>query len=128
MITGDVGVTTLKLSFIGVCLMGDPVGIGRAHDCPILTVETEHLSNIMDKDEKTETPEVEKIHEKYVMEVLQKSLNIHDIYKSSLPLLDVKFTNFASFRETKSHYKKKIISKIFLIFTLPGNQAVDRQV
>ena len=83
MITGDVGVTTLKLSFIGVCLMGDPVGIGRAHDCPILTVETEHLSNIMDKDEKTETPEVEKIHEKYVMEVLQKSLNIHD--KSYLP-------------------------------------------
>ena len=103
MITGDVAVTTLKLSFIGVCLMGDPVGIGRAHDCPILTVETEHLSNIMDKDEKTETPEVEKIHEKYVMEVLQKSLNIHDIYKSPLPLLDVKFTNFASFRETKSH-------------------------
>ena len=63
MITGDVGVTTLKLSFIGVCLMGDLVGIGRAHDCPILTVETEHLSNIMDKDEKTATPEVEKIHE-----------------------------------------------------------------
>ena len=52
MITGDVGITTLKLSVIGVCLMGDPVGIGRAHDCPILTVETEHLSNIMDKDEK----------------------------------------------------------------------------
>ena len=57
------GVTTLKLSFNGVCLMGDPVGIDRAHDCPILTVETEHLSNIMDKDEKTATPEVEKIHE-----------------------------------------------------------------
>ena len=68
MITGDVGVTTLKLSFIGVCLMGDPVGIGRAHDCPILTVETEHLSNIMDKEK--ETPEVEKIYEKYVMEVI----------------------------------------------------------
>ena len=65
MITGDVGVTTLKLSFIGVCLMGDPVGIGRAHDCPILTVETEHLSNIMDKDEKTATQEVEKIFQQH---------------------------------------------------------------
>ena len=83
MITGDVGVTTLKLSVIGVCLMGDPVGIGRAHDCPILTVETEHLSNIMDKEK--ETPEVEKIYEKYVMEVLQQSLNTHDIYKSPFP-------------------------------------------
>ena len=55
MITGDVGVTTLKLSVIGVCLMGDPVGIDRAHDCPILTVETERLTNIMDKDEITTT-------------------------------------------------------------------------
>ena len=59
MITGDVGVTTLKLSVIGVCLMGDPVGIDRAHDCPILTVETEHLSNIMDKDKITATLEVQ---------------------------------------------------------------------
>ena len=84
---GDVGVTSLKLSVIGVCLMGDPVGIGRAHDCPILTVETEHLSNIMDKDEKTATPEAEKMYEKYIieLEVLQKSLNIHDIYKSPFP-------------------------------------------
>ena len=101
------------MSVIGVCLMGDPVGIGRAHDCPILTVETEHLSNIMDKDEKTATAEVEKIYEKYVMEVLPQSLNIHNNYKSPLPLLDVKFANFTSFRETKSHFKKKLFPKYF---------------
>ena len=36
-------------------------------------VETEHLSNIMDKDERRETPEVEKIYEKCAVEVLKKT-------------------------------------------------------